>query len=895
MAAALQPTRTGDPAEPRATLTPEELAPHFPNLEIMECLGRGGMGVVYKARQKSLNRLVALKLLAPERADDPQFAARFEREAQALASLSHPHIVAVHDFGQAGGFYFLLMEFIDGVNLRQLLRAKRLTPKEALSIVPPVCEALQCAHDHGIVHRDIKPENLLIDKAGTVKIADFGIAKIIGNPVDGAAVGDQTKSGVPSSLQFGTPDYAAPEQHGASATADHRADIYSLGVVLYEMLTGERPKENIVPPSKRVQVDVRIDEIVLRALEKAPELRYQTAGDFQAHVETLAHPVADGGSAAVRTDSRWVRLAPVLAFALLYTIFAIFVVRSSRSLPARPAVHFDAAGVANDWISRPIYVFLTCLLPLLEVTVFWLASRCANRFPSLLNIPRRDYWLAPERRAHTAALLLRWLLWLGCGLTVFSGGLHALVWRANQASPPHLSADGTLILIISFFVALMIWVVTFVVHLAEAGHRLPPQHPWWRRQLIRLAVALGIALLLRQFVIAPYVIAGSSAEPELPSGSHILVWKPGPTFARGDMIAYDHEGKTFVGRVVGASESTVSVNRNGQPDESVSRERVIGKVVSVYWRATPRAASDAATPATPTISREEEGTPAPTAAPASPNTITGVTTLSFPASPPTQDGWRARFDAAYLLKDGEVVKHIRPPFIAERVAFYRSEESLREQAKVIPEPPNYFTFHQSDGKIQNWGLGFIGSDRHTLYYVLRHVFGLKRFEIQGSAVLLNLSMEGDWTLRDGAELPALMGALETILRRELNRNVRCEKRGVERGVIVARGRPQVQNENAVRIYAEDASDDGAGGGTGKITEFLAHVGDTLGLPVVSEVGDREPRKISWENHADANYTTMDSRLNELTEKVLKNISDQTGIAFTREKRTIDVWFVTDEP
>src|SRR6185436_10494057 len=174
-------------------------------------------------RQKSLNRLVALKLLAPERADDPQFAARFEKEAQALAALNHPHIVAVHDFGQAGGFYYLLMEYVDGVNLRQLLQTRRLTPKEALSIVPPVCEALQCAHDHGIVHRDIKPENLLIDKAGTVKIADFGIAKIIqsSSPAPlGAPKGDV------ATLPFGTPDYAAPEQHDHTATTDHRADIY---------------------------------------------------------------------------------------------------------------------------------------------------------------------------------------------------------------------------------------------------------------------------------------------------------------------------------------------------------------------------------------------------------------------------------------------------------------------------------------------------------------------------------------------------------------------------------------------------------------------------------------------------------------------------------------------
>jgi serine/threonine protein kinase len=284
MAQIIEPTQACDQTAPIPSLTPEELAPHFPQLEILECLGRGGMGVVYKARQKSLNRLVALKLLAPERADDPQFAARFEKEAHALAALNHPNIVGVYDFGQAGGFYFLLMEFVDGVNLRQLLQAKRLTPKEALSIVPPVCDALQCAHDHGIVHRDIKPENLLIDKNGTVKIADFGIAKIVERtsefvPTDADDPTLESRATFP----FGTPDYAAPEQ--ANGTADHRADIYSLGVVLYEMLTGERPKENITLPSKRVQVDIRIDEIVLRALEKEPEMRFATAAEFRTQVE----------------------------------------------------------------------------------------------------------------------------------------------------------------------------------------------------------------------------------------------------------------------------------------------------------------------------------------------------------------------------------------------------------------------------------------------------------------------------------------------------------------------------------------------------------------------------------------------------------------------------------
>jgi predicted Ser/Thr protein kinase len=235
------------------------------------------MGVVYRARQKTLDRVVALKLLAPERVSDPAFAERFAREAQALAKLNHPNIVTIHDFGEAGGFFYLLMEFVDGVNLRQAMKAGRFTPEQALAIVPPICEALQYAHEHGIVHRDIKPENLLLDRAGRVMIADFGIAKMLG---------EEAVTGLAESQPAGTPQYMAPEQKDHRRT-DHRADIYSLGVVLYELLTGELPADKLEPPSCKVQIDVRLDEIVLRALEKAPELRYQTAGEFRTQVETI--------------------------------------------------------------------------------------------------------------------------------------------------------------------------------------------------------------------------------------------------------------------------------------------------------------------------------------------------------------------------------------------------------------------------------------------------------------------------------------------------------------------------------------------------------------------------------------------------------------------------------
>jgi len=278
---------TDDTPAVQPPLPPEQIAPHFPQLEILECLGRGGMGVVYKARQKTLNRFVALKLLAPERVNDTKFAERFAREAQALAALNHPNIVTIYDFGQAGGFYYLLMEFVDGLNLRQLMRTRKFTPEEALAIVPPLCDALQFAHDRGIVHRDIKPENLLLDKAGRVKVADFGIARMLGT-VNGN--GNAGASAAPENVTqsaVGTPSYSAPEQQSNPQRVDNRADIYSLGVVFYELLTGELPAKQLQPPSRKVQIDVRLDEIVLRALEKEPELRYQQVSEVKTLVETI--------------------------------------------------------------------------------------------------------------------------------------------------------------------------------------------------------------------------------------------------------------------------------------------------------------------------------------------------------------------------------------------------------------------------------------------------------------------------------------------------------------------------------------------------------------------------------------------------------------------------------
>ncbi len=275
-----QPTL--DPGSRFAAPAPAELAAHFPQLEILDLIGQGGMGAVYRVRQKTLDRIVALKILPPEVGRDPAFAERFTREAQSLARLTHPNIVMVFDFGESDGYFYFLMEYVDGVNLRQSLNAGHLSARQALRIVPQICDALQYAHDEGIVHRDIKPENVLLDKRGNVKIADFGIAKLLG-----ATQGKVTLTG--TGQVMGTPHYMAPEQIEKPTEVDHRADIYSLGVVFYELLTGELPLGRFAPPSQKTDVSTDLDQIVLRTLEKEPNQRYQHASDVKTAVRNADH------------------------------------------------------------------------------------------------------------------------------------------------------------------------------------------------------------------------------------------------------------------------------------------------------------------------------------------------------------------------------------------------------------------------------------------------------------------------------------------------------------------------------------------------------------------------------------------------------------------------------
>lgn len=291
-----EPQATGDYQPTFIPPTAEELAPQFPQLEILEVIGHGGMGVVYKARQTELDRIVALKILRPGISTDPNFAERFQREARALAKLNHPNIITVFDFGRRDALFYFIMEFVDGTNLRHLERVGQLNPAEALRIVPQICSALQYAHDNGVVHRDIKPENILIGTDGDVRIADFGLAKLAGN-VDKAPLTGTWQV-------MGTPHYMAPEQFEKPTTVDHRADIYSLGVVIYELLTGELPLGRFPLPSEKASVDVRLDEVVLRSLDKEPERRYQHVTDVATAVEEASTP---RGESKLEQAKEWVR------------------------------------------------------------------------------------------------------------------------------------------------------------------------------------------------------------------------------------------------------------------------------------------------------------------------------------------------------------------------------------------------------------------------------------------------------------------------------------------------------------------------------------------------------------------------------------------------------------
>ncbi|MEK0449145.1 MAG: hypothetical protein RL088_1413 [Verrucomicrobiota bacterium] len=253
---------------------PEDLSGLLPGYDIVRLIGRGGMGAVYEARQVNLGRRVALKVLPPELGANEAFAERFRREARALGRLEHGNILEVFDFGEStAGHLFYSMQYVEGGDLGARLKTGPLPQGEALRLVKEICAALEAAHAQGVIHRDIKPSNILLTADGTVKVADFGIAVLDDQPKERLTF---------TGIAVGTLEYAAPEQ-AAGIAVDTRSDLYSVGVICYEVLTGQLPRGIFDPPSK-VNADVApaLDSVVHTAMQSDPARRFQTANDFRA-------------------------------------------------------------------------------------------------------------------------------------------------------------------------------------------------------------------------------------------------------------------------------------------------------------------------------------------------------------------------------------------------------------------------------------------------------------------------------------------------------------------------------------------------------------------------------------------------------------------------------------
>ncbi len=476
----------------------------FPQLEVVELIGQGGMGAVFKARQPKLNRFVALKILPEAMSRQPAFAERFTREAQMLARLHHPNIVTIYDFGLAGDFFYLLMEYVDGVNLRQAMGAGRFTPEQALAIVPMICEALQYAHDEGVLHRDVKPENILLDTKGRVRLVDFGIAKLAAAPPDQEAQPAVEKPSDAALTQagsaLGTPQYMAPEQQVSPATVDQRADIYSLGVVFYEMLTGELPAGRFTPPSRKTPVDPRVDDVVMRAMARQKEQRFASAEAVKTSIEAIA--AAPGMSIPAAAEGRPVPLTPWMKNVLLVELVVLVLWMAQEVMVGVPwmlrQVFFVMkSGLAEAIIAAAGFAFLAWLGTLVWKRRHWIVAPFQDRTlwasgsPGASESRSRDEWLQIACLAFVAVLAVQ-ILWILAGqvmLVAQAAGQNNLLLASSILLP-----TGATLMPAAIGILIVWWLAKRELRRTDV---FPPgPAPAWMPRLAALFLALAILTFL---------------------------------------------------------------------------------------------------------------------------------------------------------------------------------------------------------------------------------------------------------------------------------------------------------------------------------------------------------------------------------------------------------------
>lgn len=446
--------------------SPAELSEIFPDLEIQDLIGTGGMGCVFEARQKKLDRVIALKILPRELASDSLFAERFSREARAMARLNHPNVIRVYDYGRARDVCYLVMEHMDGMNLRELLDAGRLTPEESLRIFEQVCDGLAFAHREGVVHRDIKPENILFSRDGHVSLADFGLARL--------AMDSSCEVSLTQTRQaMGTLNYMAPEQWENPKAVDHRADIYALGILLYELLTGRVPRGSFPPASSLAAVPQPVDDVIHRSLQVAPDQRFASVEEMREALQLAmtgqpSPDVAAGQGTLtnlVNVGVRMIRRTPVATtpshggVRTPRTVFAFFIAVATVVLSVVPWFSYEGTYyVGMESASHVDHVEIPNALPSVAIGIVFLLIRYSDRVHPL--------------RAYFLSLIL-------CGLTIAQLALVVsadLVVRGQEV--PYRGASLT---IVPFIMIGLVALLAFECLIRLFAELLRPVVAWCRR------------------------------------------------------------------------------------------------------------------------------------------------------------------------------------------------------------------------------------------------------------------------------------------------------------------------------------------------------------------------------------------------------------------------------